>query len=539
MDSIDSLKAFARNSHHVETLSANPIFISLLYNCLLAYQALYPPPLDQAIPAWLPRPDSTPYNSMLIPIPPLVSLLSFFYRREVPCYHEDHPLFTSVCKLTAVLQGQVYGVIYHSSRLKKLSLDISINGLRDTRLLAAAVCRMENLQRIYLQDYNFGWPQTKFIPTIVACCPPSLAELCICRADAAELLEAEERKTEEEKEAEEKALRNSMPLLEEGNGLPVVPRKGKLGRLFRLFSDVNPSDVAKCIGEHCQKVNNLDGRHGRASQLLMDTMNALPMQTVQVFTCPQFDKSSADLASCLLRHSTSLREVNLNYGGEFDSKAVQSILVHCQALETFSFIRGAWLKPRFNLADAIEFPWASTSLKNLGLLIAMDYIEPTSDGPFYNRMPPVNLTAAEYSQTMMLEKLYCQIGRLVNMETLSLQLVVPKHPTVITDYTSVSFPGLLSLPRENSDRLGYLHLMVGLKKLRRLYSCVERDDTVKSMGQPEVEWIVQNWPSLEDIDLLGNIQPGKLVSPSKPPCFQWLHEQMPRLKMDSIWYVNC
>ncbi|KAI7818102.1 hypothetical protein BC939DRAFT_496197 [Gamsiella multidivaricata] len=214
-----------------------------------------------------------------------------------------------------------------------------------------------------------------------------------------------------------------------------------------LSQDVDPLDVAKYIDEHRPKVNRLvrNSRY-RNLQLIMDVMNTLPTHTVQILICFWFNESSTDLASHLLRHSASLREVYLEQCQEFNNKAIQSILVHCQALEAFSLKSSAAWKIKFDLADAIEFPWASTCLEDLRLLIAMDYIEPTPEGPFYKRLPPINITAAEYSQTVMLEKLYRQISRLVNLDKLVLRLIVCKHPTDIASYTEISFPGMLSLP---------------------------------------------------------------------------------------------
>ncbi|KAF9277823.1 hypothetical protein BGZ68_008980 [Mortierella alpina] len=554
----------------------------LLYYGLLAYQALNPTSLHQELPAWLPRSDNTlPDDSMII-IPPMTSLLSFTYDSHPRGYCEDNPTLRAACNLTTVRQAQVYGVLHCSPQLEKLSLTIAIEGPWDTPLLAAAISTMVNLQILNIEAF-LGF---ELIPTIVACCPPSLITLDISFespswSDYYEY-ELEGYKSEEEQEADAEAVRRFMPLLGQENGVLIVPRQGHLGRLLQLgvtdfafltveeilsvfkqcpnltnvyslmlSRDVDHLDIVKCIGEHCPKVNRLVHFDSRLDpQLIMDVLSALPTHTVQTFICRGLDKSSTDLASRLLRHSASLCEISLHSYQHFSSKAIQSILVHCQALETFS-CQSPVLETKFDLADAIELPWASTRLKCLRLLIAMDYTEHGNEGPFYKRLPLTNLTAAEYRRTIMLEKLYHQIGTLVNLDTLHMRLFVPEYRAVVAlraenetlfpggrpDYpslTGISFPGMLSLPRENSDRLGYLHLLAGLKKLRMLrgVTVADSNETIKLIEQPEVEWIAQNWSSLEHVPFFRDPQSGQPGPQPKPSCFLWLREQMPLLKMD-------
>ncbi|KAF9905140.1 hypothetical protein EC991_001960 [Linnemannia zychae] len=516
---------------------------------------------------------------MTIPIPPMTGLLSFIYESNRDNYCGNHPKPLSACKIFTLRQAHAYGVLHYSSRLETLTLEIAIEDIRDTRLLAATISRMANLQTLSVQNLWWDWSKTKTIPTIVACCPSSLTALYIRFRSSYDDYECEDPKTDEDEEADEEAVKRLMPLLEE-NGVLIVPRQGRLDRLLRLgitdltsltleevlsifkqcpsiteaftlelSKDINPLDIAKCIGEHCPRVNRL--AHGRGQgfeiQFIMEIMSALPTHTVQSFTTLAFNKSSTDLASRLLRHSATLREVHIDQCQEFDSKAIQSILVQCQALEYFNY-RHPGSSPvcptKFNLADAIEFPWASTRIKDLRLLIAMDYIEPAPEGRFYERLPLTNLTAAEHRRMAMLEKLYCQIGRLVNMENLTMRLVVRDHPTIEASYTQITFPGMLSLPHEGSGRVGHLHLLAGLKKLRILHGVARAhsDETIKMIEQPEVEWIAQNWSLLQSVDFFRNPMPGRSEPERQPktPCFLWLQEQMPRLKMNITWQEgNC
>ncbi|KAF9951355.1 hypothetical protein BGZ70_001028 [Mortierella alpina] len=503
---------------------------------------------------------------MIIPIPPMTNLLSASMFSHDCSRNEDHPTVIPICRITAVRQAQVYGVLHYSPQLKHLFLCSTIDDLKSTRLLAAAISRMSNLHTLHVLNVAFEWPESKLVPTIVACCPPSLITLDIRYRSWDEGCDSKELKTEEDWEAAVEAVKHFMPLLGEENGVPIVPRQGSLDRLSHLHTSqletltleevlsvfkqcpnitnifnlelgghIDPMDVAKCIIEHCPKVNRLTHHHVLVDfQLIMNILSILPTDTLQAFVCCVPDKSSANLASRLLRHSASLREIHLRKYQDFSSKAFQSILVHCQALETFSCEgHGPVHTIKFNLADVTEIPWGATRLKHLRLMIAMDYVEPTGEGPLYQRLSQTNLSAADYNQMVMLKKLYHQIGRLIDLETLNMRLFDPLRPGYYTKDDEISFPGMLSLPREDSNRLGYLHLLAGLKKLRTLHRVIiaRHDETIKMVEQPEVEWIAQNWPSLEEITFFRSPEPGQSKPQPRPSCFLWLQDQMPRLKM--------
>ena len=85
---------------------------------------------------------------------------------------------------------------------------------------------------------------------------------------------------------------------------------------------------------------------------------------------------------------------------------------------------------------------------------------------------------------------------------------------------------MLTLGNPKKGWPGYLYLLSGLKKLRRLAGSVNvvTDETKLTVGWREVVFLEQTFLKLEVAEFLPRyIQ--------HPPCFQWLKEQCPRLSM--------
>lgn len=72
----------------------------------------------------------------------------------------------------------------------------------------------------------------------------------------------------------------------------------------------------------------------------------------------------------------------------------------------------------------------------------------------------------------------------------------------------VSFPGMLSLGDAAHGRPGYLRLLGGLKKLKKLVGFVlaNTTETRLTMGLREVVWIDEHWPLLQVAGSLGRVR---------------------------------
>ncbi|KAH7055122.1 hypothetical protein BKA57DRAFT_453084 [Linnemannia elongata] len=144
--------------------------------------------------------------------------------------------------------------------------------------------------------------------------------------------------------------------------------------------------------------------------------------------------------------------------------------------------------------------------------------------PYYNRPSPTTLSPAETAQFQSLEALYRQLGALTKLQSLELKAIFydPVGARAIsTTFRLNSFPGMLNLKNEETGRPGYLHLLRGLTKLRRLSGSISatNEETKATIGMEEVKWMDKHWPTLVKADFFTN-RDGNL---SKP--FLWFLEQ--------------
>ncbi|KAH7055133.1 hypothetical protein BKA57DRAFT_501668 [Linnemannia elongata] len=259
------------------------------------------------------------------------------------------------------------------------------------------------------------------------------------------------------------------------------------------------------------------------SGLVFRILEALPAHQVQRYLFPGWSSLipgliSDDIGSMFRRQSATLREIELVGCLNIDSKAIQTILVECWALERLQVDIGAWrLSNHFqqqqpqplciNLDDAIEYPWGCPRIQDLELMIVIPD-EPLHRSkkmglvPYYNRPPPTTLSPAETAQFQSLEALYRQIGALIGLERLTLKAVyydLAGLRPADTNFEWNSFPGMLNLKNEETGRPGYLQLLGGLTKLKRLSGSVYAmtEETKATIGMDEVVWMENYWPALE------------------------------------------
>ncbi|KAK5807821.1 hypothetical protein F5H01DRAFT_352697 [Linnemannia elongata] len=261
--------------------------------------------------------------------------------------------------------------------------------------------------------------------------------------------------------------------------------------------------------------------------LVFRILEALPAHQVQRYLFPGWSSlipglTSDDIGSVFRRQSATLREIELMGCMNIDSKAIQTILVECWALERLQvYLRSRDLPANYrqqqpplciNLDDAIEYPWGCTRIQDLDLTIVIPD-EPLHRSkemglvPYYNRPPPTTLSPAETAQFQSLEALYRQIGALTELERLTLKAVYydPAGARLAdTKFEQNSFPGMLNLKNDETGRPGYLQLLGGLTKLNTLFGSVSvlTEETRATIGIDEATWMENYWPALERAELL-------------------------------------
>ncbi|KAK3837748.1 MAG: hypothetical protein JOS17DRAFT_799585 [Linnemannia elongata] len=181
------------------------------------------------------------------------------------------------------------------------------------------------------------------------------------------------------------------------------------------------------------------------------------------------------------------------------------------------------------LEDAIESEWACRNLENLHIAIDMGQHEDSSpsssssSSSSHIRKPPggsMTLTLDEEADEddlvywESLETLYHTIGSLTRLTVLNLKVLAFDSRGKKLDYTSTTIPGLLTLGDGAHRQPGFLSLLSNLTHLRVLRGAVRADtpESMVTMGQNEVEWMVEHWPSLDLVEFLATGHENKVVA---------------------------
>ncbi|KAF9129405.1 hypothetical protein BGX30_013960, partial [Mortierella sp. GBA39] len=150
----------------------------------------------------------------------------------------------------------------------------------------------------------------------------------------------------------------------------------------------------------------------------------IPLQRGSVIPCSRPGRRRISFR----RHSSTLREILFIGCQNIDSKAIQAIVVECDALERLTIVQlmdEDQRKRCLELEDAIEFPWACTEIQDLRLTIAIPDtpLHHPANGvvPYYHRPLRTTLSAEETQQFRDLETLYQQLGALTELERLDLR----------------------------------------------------------------------------------------------------------------------
>ncbi|KAF9080020.1 hypothetical protein BGX23_002779 [Mortierella sp. AD031] len=575
-------ESLTKSMRHVRELSTGPLFTGYYFQCLLKYQGQLP---LLAKPFWVPPLDMS--NTNIIPLPPMANLTEFNCFAQPGPSDRSHRCHVKSTRLPKVRQAQVLWIIQNCPNLVNLGLEVYVDTQREVLLLASVISKISRLRRLELSVQKRESDFRDLGSTIFFSVPPTVDELDV---------HFDEYVDEDDDEDVYYHSNNGGNGSSGGDGYEstgpprgydyhnflfhlsnpsLTPRQEPLSNLTRLvmqavkyntFSDIvsifqhcpnlmtlhapeladqiNDEELAREIARYCPNLRSLahtssefDGR------LVMSLMGALPENQLEVLKYYRLDKDSTTTATLIRRHSSTLRTIRFNQCLHISSKAIQSILVGCRALEDLLFDFSDPRSVTLELEDAIEFPWSATRLKSLQLVVAIGYMTSLQvSNPYYKRGPPVYFSQDETRKLALLERLYRQIGQLIQLEKLVLKARVTKPGdddengrSAAIAYRHATFPGFLSLGDSTTSRPGFLHLLAGLKKLKVLAGSVHGGtaETLETMGQKEVEWVVENWVSIERANFCcvhSMVHPGTNFL----PWFVWLKAQKPNLFLNSM-----
>jgi hypothetical protein len=486
-------------------------------------------------------------------LPPLTNLTYFHYQYSAV----EHPSFKTLDQNANVQVVQIVGLLRQSPRLKIIHLhDILVRDNMALEKFTRTLSVYTELKTLVLDIWAPDSWSDRVLAAVFFSCPESVKVLRI----GLQSYIGESRRVAIAARTLEAPLLRQVPSLSNlaefslsGSYLPVmedllvmleyIPNVTTLC-LPRIRRPADVHLVGQIAVERCPNVRNLaqvSCWEDDSLSVLVPVVQAMPMLSLQSIGMTFLREREDPFFPALERHISSLTCITFDWC-EVSSRSIQMILCFFPFLEKFETAHFYNRECVLTLEDATVFPWASTRLTSLGLVIDL--------GEMY--VPDLDwedLTQEEQATLTLLDAFYSQIGVLTSMRKLTLQVLVgseeeyDKNDFYIETpaYRKRCFPGMLKLGAGmRSKNRGWLECLSGLNKLEYLHGsfnvAVGYEECL--MGQDEAMWIARYWTSLKSADFLCEDDMLVLVS-GIPSCLVWLKERLRGLHIFSQRIVVC
>ncbi|KAF9905300.1 hypothetical protein EC991_001848 [Linnemannia zychae] len=557
-ESENGLRTMAKNIHHVRQFDTGLLFLNFYFHCRLAHQEgrayMDRIPLDR--PSWLPQPQTL--RQSMVPLPAMRNLESLSCRSTHLWEDISHSSLDKATNYGRDHLSIMYWITRDTPNLKNLRFELYIESEQQISLFTKMLSEMRNLKTLVLTIFTNATLWDKLPMAIFYSFPPSLESLVLEFGTIGQ--HPARFKMNPQDDAEWDAiwdLQGPQPLSRRQG--PLINLKSlsltfrhlsqlTTSELMMLFSDcpvieklhvpwvgpqTDPVALGLFIAKICSKLHNIIPVIYQDDYLLSVTIiNSMAPNTLQRLATYGYGLDALTMSGMIERHSASLRKVILKGYKHLTSALIRQILAHCSQLEELELYEYNPTTSPLTLADAAAERWASSKIKYLQLRVAIPdlfYIKQKKGRPYYTRPEPITLTDAEREQFALLEKLYTQIGRQRGMEIL--EMVAVPEPTSVKAraprFEFSGFPAMLSLGTWGPNgRPGYLQLLRGMTRLRKLIGSFEMysDETMVTVGQAEVEWMLQHWERLEDVHFYSR-------KAAFRPCFEYMKQQRPQLSL--------
>ena len=213
------------------------------------------------------------------------------------------------------------------------------------------------------------------------------------------------------------------------------------------------------------------------------------------------------------QHHRTLRDVRLMDARTVYSSGICALLTTCTGLERLQIVNDEGPTGRAEIEDLVAQPWVCMGLRHLQMRVIWGEFE--NRMPYYLQHPNTVMTPKDFERWVLLERFYFQVGSMTKLEVLGLKAYLDVSIDNIPEeelYNGIeddmrdkaSFPQLMTLGDEATDRVGYLNYLYRLKNLRELRGSVHlvSEEVEATFGQREVEWVAQHWPRLKVIELI-------------------------------------
>ncbi|KAF9905290.1 hypothetical protein EC991_001838 [Linnemannia zychae] len=316
------------------------------------------------------------------------------------------------------------------------------------------------------------------------------------------------------------------------------------------FADASVGDIiSNILQERCPRLRHLSVRRpylGYRGGGVMSVMEKIPEQQLETFYFKGYiDEWPLQLELALSRHTETLREIRFVLCRKMNSSTLKTILTSCKGLVHLE-VQGAHLNSIYlSLEDGIESEWVCRNLEHLHIAINMGQDEDSSSShkalgrsmaPTLTKENPV-VDEDELVYWESLETFYRTLGFLTRLSVLNLKLLAFDSRDKELDYTCTTIPAFLTLGDRADHRPGFLPLLANLSNLRELRGSVRADtsESMTTMGQKEIEFMVEHWPRLELVEFLPtgreNKDFGLMEEEVIPPHLAWLKKQRPGIRL--------
>ncbi|KAF9549200.1 hypothetical protein EC957_004500 [Mortierella hygrophila] len=508
---------------HVREMTTGHLFTGYYYQCLLMHQKEINAKRAFATyqPAWMPPLDLS--NRNIVSLPPLTNLTEFNWFSRPGSFDIHHRCYVKGFRQSSVPLVQALWIICCCPSLVNLDMEVFVATQQDVLVLTSVISKIPRLRRLELSTQRMESLFPTLGPTLFFMVPSTVDKLNIHYNKFVD---------EDDNDYDEYFGIEQDP--GSGTNSQEKPERGEHKR--GLTSKLTYAELQDVSTGRVQPLSNLRRltiqaiRYGTLADVLY-IFNHCP--NITSLSVPHLlDHVDTDeVGRHIAKVCTKLRKLahtSFSYDGRLGLKVLK-----------FSYSDRKSIS--LDLKDAVEFKWGATRLKTLQLMIDIgDMSSLQGEDLYYKRTTPTTFSAEEIIQMKTLELFYTQIGKLVHPEKLDLEAHVQRFSHVFVPRTTFiyrlpAFPGLMSLGDRSTGRPGFLDRLGGLRKLKELKGSVHggMEETVVTMGQKEVEWIVANLVSLERADFCCE-QPMVNKETETFPWFKWLKSQRPNLALSSL-----
>ncbi|KAG0209571.1 hypothetical protein BGX33_005466 [Mortierella sp. NVP41] len=566
--SLQELMNLGRRAKFVTFLTITRYYLVLYINGLRDSPSC---PLDR--PPWLPVPDPRfCLPSRFFPMNRLTRLdcclsggLQDVFIARVAQVDQHHPsqALDQVCWLV-----QLNPCLTHLS-LRSLSFRSSL----EIRNLARAISGLDYLSHLHIDSIpsRDAWRQVYW--TMFLCCGRNLESFVIKPGEAPKEFTPQLLPREDDLDAGLGPLRLHSDSEERWNlkhmVLPIsrqadtslychilrlCPRLQKLELVIIGPREKKIKSIAPWIQQYCPEISSVRVRQAQrfhAEDEVMDLLSGLnaSWNTLDTLFYERFvEGETRGTLNMIHQHHRTLRDIRLVDCHIVQSEGITALLTMCPGLERLQIVNDEGPTGRAQIEDLVAQPWVCMGLRHLQMRVMWGEFE--NRCPYYLQDPNTIMTPKDFERWVLLEKFYYQVGSMTKLEILGLKAYLDVSIEDIPDeelYNGIeddmrdkaSFPQLLTLGNEATDRVGYLNYLCRLKNLRELRGSVHlvSEEIEATFRQKEVEWVARHWPRLKVIELI----PYQAAKPKRIKGnghLNWLMKHLPGIDIRRPAFAN-